>query len=169
MRLQQHGLQDLARIRCVPTYSCLTAHRPVPVRHWHASSAHVHLGLLPVLPRCGVQEQRRAIRPRYQRGRQAVLSVANHTTGATCITASFDSIEPVWGSDPSRTQINHGLHAVMWHAIRLLPTYWHALNTVPLWLQVYINGEFVGGSDLLMGLHQSGELEKLVQEENVKS
>ena len=36
-------------------------------------------------------------------------------------------------------------------------------------LQVYINGEFVGGSDLLMGLHQSGELGKLVEENDAKS
>eukprot|EP00850_Spirogloea_muscicola_P012388 SM000079S22506 [mRNA] locus=s79:517897:526667:- [translate_table: standard] len=33
--------------------------------------------------------------------------------------------------------------------------------TVP---QVYINGEFVGGSDILMSLHRSGELEKKLQE-----
>ena len=34
--------------------------------------------------------------------------------------------------------------------------------------QVYIDGEFVGGSDILMGLHQSGELEKLVKESAAK-
>ena len=30
--------------------------------------------------------------------------------------------------------------------------------TIP---QVYVNGEFVGGSDILMGMHESGELKKL--------
>ena len=30
--------------------------------------------------------------------------------------------------------------------------------TIP---QVYINGEFVGGSDILMGMHESGELKKV--------
>ena len=33
---------------------------------------------------------------------------------------------------------------------------------------MYIDGEFVGGSDILMGLHQSGELEKLLKEQGVK-
>lgn len=28
-------------------------------------------------------------------------------------------------------------------------------------VQVYVNGEFVGGSDILMGLHKNGELEAL--------
>ncbi|KDQ26729.1 hypothetical protein PLEOSDRAFT_1043990, partial [Pleurotus ostreatus PC15] len=31
--------------------------------------------------------------------------------------------------------------------------------TVP---QVYVNGEFVGGCDILLGMHQSGELETLL-------
>ena len=30
--------------------------------------------------------------------------------------------------------------------------------TIP---QVYIDGEFVGGSDILMGMHESGELRKM--------
>ena len=30
--------------------------------------------------------------------------------------------------------------------------------TIP---QVYIDGEFVGGSDILMGMHESGELKKM--------
>jgi monothiol glutaredoxin len=32
--------------------------------------------------------------------------------------------------------------------------------TIP---QVYINGEFIGGSDILIGLYQKGELQELVQ------
>jgi monothiol glutaredoxin len=32
--------------------------------------------------------------------------------------------------------------------------------TIP---QVYLNGEFIGGSDILMSMHKSGELEKLLQ------
>ncbi len=31
-------------------------------------------------------------------------------------------------------------------------------------LQIFINGEFVGGSDILMGMHQSGELQPLLDE-----
>lgn len=31
-------------------------------------------------------------------------------------------------------------------------------------MQIFINGEFVGGSDILMGMHQSGELEPLLDE-----
>jgi monothiol glutaredoxin len=31
--------------------------------------------------------------------------------------------------------------------------------TVP---QIYVNGEFVGGCDILLGMHQSGELETLL-------
>ena len=34
--------------------------------------------------------------------------------------------------------------------------------TIP---QVYINGEFVGGSDILMGMHESGELKKVFLDE----
>lgn len=34
--------------------------------------------------------------------------------------------------------------------------------TIP---QVYINGEFVGGSDILMGMHDSGELKKVFLDE----
>ena len=30
--------------------------------------------------------------------------------------------------------------------------------------QVYVNGEFVGGSDILMGMHKSGELEGLLED-----
>ncbi|KAF6753113.1 monothiol glutaredoxin-5 [Ephemerocybe angulata] len=36
--------------------------------------------------------------------------------------------------------------------------------TVP---QIYINGEFVGGCDILLGMHQSGELETLLENNNV--
>jgi len=36
--------------------------------------------------------------------------------------------------------------------------------TVP---QIYVNGEFVGGCDILLSMHQSGELEKLLEEKNV--
>ncbi|TFY78559.1 hypothetical protein EWM64_g5452 [Hericium alpestre] len=36
--------------------------------------------------------------------------------------------------------------------------------TVP---QVYVNSEFVGGCDILLGLHQSGELEDLLQKNNI--
>jgi monothiol glutaredoxin len=32
--------------------------------------------------------------------------------------------------------------------------------TIP---QVYINGEFIGGSDIMIGLFQSGELEQMIQ------
>jgi glutaredoxin-related protein len=31
------------------------------------------------------------------------------------------------------------------------------------WLQVFINGQFVGGSDILMSMHESGELEKVLE------
>ena len=34
--------------------------------------------------------------------------------------------------------------------------------TIP---QVYIDGEFVGGSDILMGMHESGELRKMFTDE----
>ena len=30
-------------------------------------------------------------------------------------------------------------------------------------MQVFIKGEFVGGSDILMGMHQSGELTEALQ------
>ena len=33
--------------------------------------------------------------------------------------------------------------------------------TVP---QLYVNGEFVGGSDIMREMHQSGELQKLLQD-----
>jgi monothiol glutaredoxin len=36
--------------------------------------------------------------------------------------------------------------------------------TVP---QLYVNGEFVGGCDIIMGMHQSGELETLLEDEGV--
>lgn len=36
---------------------------------------------------------------------------------------------------------------------------------IRLWVvQIFINGEFVGGSDILMGMHQSGELQPLLDE-----
>lgn len=28
-------------------------------------------------------------------------------------------------------------------------------------MQVFVKGEFVGGSDILLGMHENGELEKL--------
>jgi glutaredoxin-related protein len=31
-------------------------------------------------------------------------------------------------------------------------------------VQVFFNGEFVGGSDILMEMHKSGDLEKMVDE-----
>jgi len=36
--------------------------------------------------------------------------------------------------------------------------------TVP---QIYVNGEFVGGCDILIGMHQSGELETLLENNGV--
>ncbi|KAI9459778.1 thioredoxin-like protein [Boletus coccyginus] len=36
--------------------------------------------------------------------------------------------------------------------------------TIP---QIYINGEFVGGCDILLGMHQNGELESLLEKHNV--
>ncbi|KAJ2917094.1 hypothetical protein MD484_g3306, partial [Candolleomyces efflorescens] len=36
--------------------------------------------------------------------------------------------------------------------------------TIP---QIYINGEFVGGCDILLGMHQSGELETLLENNNI--
>jgi len=36
--------------------------------------------------------------------------------------------------------------------------------TIP---QVYVNGEFVGGCDILLGMHQSGELEELLEKNGV--
>ncbi|KAG5637241.1 monothiol glutaredoxin grx5 [Sphagnurus paluster] len=36
--------------------------------------------------------------------------------------------------------------------------------TIP---QIYVKGEFVGGCDILLGMHQSGELEKLLIESDI--
>ncbi|KAH8104031.1 monothiol glutaredoxin-5 [Cristinia sonorae] len=36
--------------------------------------------------------------------------------------------------------------------------------TIP---QVYVNGEFVGGCDIILGMHQSGELETLLEKQGV--
>ncbi|KAF4610957.1 hypothetical protein D9613_006698 [Agrocybe pediades] len=36
--------------------------------------------------------------------------------------------------------------------------------TIP---QIYVNGEFVGGCDILLGMHQSGELETLLENNGV--
>ncbi|KAH8116317.1 thioredoxin-like protein [Phellopilus nigrolimitatus] len=36
--------------------------------------------------------------------------------------------------------------------------------TIP---QVYVNGEFVGGCDIVLGMHQSGDLEKLLQQHDI--
>ncbi|TCD71764.1 monothiol glutaredoxin grx5 [Steccherinum ochraceum] len=36
--------------------------------------------------------------------------------------------------------------------------------TIP---QVYINGEFVGGCDIILGMHQSGELETLLEKHGI--
>jgi monothiol glutaredoxin len=38
--------------------------------------------------------------------------------------------------------------------------------TVP---QLYVKGEFVGGSDIIMEMHQSGELKQLFDEKGVKT
>ncbi|KAI0060644.1 glutaredoxin-like protein [Artomyces pyxidatus] len=38
--------------------------------------------------------------------------------------------------------------------------------TIP---QLYVNGEFVGGCDIVLGMHQSGELEELLQKSNIIS
>jgi hypothetical protein len=36
--------------------------------------------------------------------------------------------------------------------------------TIP---QLYVNGEFVGGCDIVMNMHQSGELEKVLEDADV--
>ncbi|KAI6043997.1 monothiol glutaredoxin-5 [Pisolithus marmoratus] len=36
--------------------------------------------------------------------------------------------------------------------------------TIP---QIYVNGEFVGGCDILLSMHQSGELEALLEKHNI--
>jgi len=38
--------------------------------------------------------------------------------------------------------------------------------TIP---QVYVDGEFVGGCDILLGMHQNGELEKLLTSKSIIS
>jgi monothiol glutaredoxin len=38
--------------------------------------------------------------------------------------------------------------------------------TIP---QLYIKGQFIGGSDIMLELHQKGELQKLVDEASVKT
>lgn len=38
--------------------------------------------------------------------------------------------------------------------------------TIP---QVYINGEFVGGSDILINMHRTGELEKLLEQTKLRA
>jgi monothiol glutaredoxin len=30
-------------------------------------------------------------------------------------------------------------------------------------MQVFVNGEFIGGSDILMGMHQSGDLKGVLE------
>ncbi|KAJ3479521.1 hypothetical protein NLI96_g9008 [Meripilus lineatus] len=37
----------------------------------------------------------------------------------------------------------------------------------PTFPQIYVNGEFVGGCDILLSMHQSGELEELLEKNNV--
>lgn len=37
----------------------------------------------------------------------------------------------------------------------------------PTFPQLYVNGEFVGGCDIVLGMHQSGELETFLQENDV--
>ncbi|KAH9986199.1 thioredoxin-like protein, partial [Russula compacta] len=36
--------------------------------------------------------------------------------------------------------------------------------TVP---QLYVNSEFIGGCDIVLGMHQSGELEELLEKHNI--
>lgn len=36
--------------------------------------------------------------------------------------------------------------------------------TIP---QLYVNGEFVGGADIMLGMHQSGELQALLSKHNI--
>jgi len=36
--------------------------------------------------------------------------------------------------------------------------------TVP---QLYVNSEFIGGCDIVLGMHQSGELEELLTKQNI--
>ncbi|KII85855.1 hypothetical protein PLICRDRAFT_44277 [Plicaturopsis crispa FD-325 SS-3] len=37
----------------------------------------------------------------------------------------------------------------------------------PTFPQLYVNGEFVGGCDIVLGMHQSGELEELLTKNNI--
>jgi len=37
--------------------------------------------------------------------------------------------------------------------------------TIP---QIYIKGDFVGGCDIMVNMHQSGELEKLLEDNGLK-
>ena len=49
-------------------------------------------------------------------------------------------------------------HAVAWHRLRVRAHLAHWRSNWPTIPQVFIAGEFVGGSDILMGMHTSGEL-----------
>jgi len=42
-----------------------------------------------------------------------------------------------------------------------------SLSSWPTIPQVYVNGEFVGGCDIMLSMHQSGELEKLLLKEGL--
>lgn len=44
-----------------------------------------------------------------------------------------------------------------------------AFSNWPTFPQVFIKGEFVGGSDILLGLHQNGQLKELLSDTNADS
>ncbi len=41
---------------------------------------------------------------------------------------------------------------------------WASAHQQHVPLQVFVNGEFIGGSDILLEMHKSGELEKMVDQ-----
>lgn len=62
-----------------------------------------------------------------------------------------------------------GAYGVPYHTVNVLadPEVRQGVKTFSQWPtipQVYIGGEFVGGSDILMEMHESGELEEMLRE-----
>ena len=166
MRVQQHGVPGARCLWCVrhgPFSSCC---RKAAAKHGKlCNSAQCHA--------CQQTQQHTSMSMK-----DAALCAAGVKYGSRNVLADPDIREGIkaFTKWPTVPQVgltpSHDVAALTSECStkRLLPGSWRMFNichsrssSASSCMQVFIKGEFVGGSDILMGMHQSGELTEALQ------
>ena len=128
----------------------------------------VYMKGTPTAPQCGFSNIVCKVLDSHGPARRARVCVANAHSSATLARAGVQYASRNVLQDAALREGIKTFTCVAWHACTVWGAQAHAVRrhwrsnwpTIP---QVFIAGEFVGGSDILMGMHTSGELAEQLQ------